>query len=411
MAHIFISYSKRNIDFARHLRTGLQKAGFSVWMDEAQLIASERWWPTIEQSINGCGAFIIIMSPESKESDWVEREILYAERLRKPIFPVLLSGEPWPRLANIQFAEMQAGTASHLPSDLLTGLQRATANVAPASVVAQPVSRPQPRRRSPVRRRLLIGSSLLLVLVAAAVVLNGLNQGEKGTAQLTLTAHVQSSATAAAEQAVTQIAFAGTQQENYLRNLATQTANVPGGGGCWWFTLDPEVAKHLPSPCPNQGPVFVAAVRQDFENGFMLWYASTPQYILFPTEFTDQPQIFVLNGGYRFDLYDDHWMEGETSFDPTIIPPDGRYQPVDRLGKVWREQPGVRSKLGWAVAPEQAVGGRYQLPPGEMCNCVHSYMADGQGNVLDMLQGVTVGSPRRAGGWSVVGTYPFQMEG
>src|ERR1700690_3000853 len=92
MAHIFISYSKKDIFFARHLRDLLQDNGFAVWMDETKLIPSERWWPTIERNIESCGAFIVIMSPNSKESDWVEREILVAEKKanRKPIFPVLL---------------------------------------------------------------------------------------------------------------------------------------------------------------------------------------------------------------------------------------------------------------------------------------------------------------------------------
>ncbi len=42
MSHIFISYSKTDIDFARQLRSSLQAQGFAVWMDESRLAASER---------------------------------------------------------------------------------------------------------------------------------------------------------------------------------------------------------------------------------------------------------------------------------------------------------------------------------------------------------------------------------
>jgi len=124
MSHIFISYSKQNIDFARHLRKLLQDQGFSVWMDETQLGASERWWSSIESNIKSASAFIVIMSLEARESDWVEREILVAEdrRYRKPIFPVLLSGEQWSRLANIQFEDMTAGVNAILTAGFVTKL-------------------------------------------------------------------------------------------------------------------------------------------------------------------------------------------------------------------------------------------------------------------------------------------------
>ncbi|MCD4687438.1 MAG: toll/interleukin-1 receptor domain-containing protein [Anaerolineae bacterium] len=43
MSHIFISYSKKDIDFARHLRGLLNTQGFDVWMDETRLVPAERW--------------------------------------------------------------------------------------------------------------------------------------------------------------------------------------------------------------------------------------------------------------------------------------------------------------------------------------------------------------------------------
>lgn len=122
MAHIFISYSKQDIVFARHLRRLLEDQGFGVWMDETQIVPSDLWWPTIEANIKTCGAFIVIMSPRSRPSVWVEREILYAERLKKPVFPILLEGEIWPRLANIQAQDMTAGMGAPLPNSLVRGL-------------------------------------------------------------------------------------------------------------------------------------------------------------------------------------------------------------------------------------------------------------------------------------------------
>ena len=125
MGYIFISYSSENINFARHLRELLEATGFNVWMDETSLMPSQQWWSTIEKHIMGCDAFLVIMSPEAKESDWVEREILIAEKRehRKPIFPILYSGEVWSRLGNLQYADLTGRAKSELPANLIEGLK------------------------------------------------------------------------------------------------------------------------------------------------------------------------------------------------------------------------------------------------------------------------------------------------
>ncbi|MFN8563747.1 MAG: toll/interleukin-1 receptor domain-containing protein [Anaerolineae bacterium] len=110
MAQIFISYSKHNIDFARHLRAQLQGAGFEVWMDEIRLSTSQHWAETLESNITGCTIFMIILSPEAKSSQWVARELMLAERLNKPIFPILYKGDVWWNLANIQYEDMREGS-------------------------------------------------------------------------------------------------------------------------------------------------------------------------------------------------------------------------------------------------------------------------------------------------------------
>lgn len=126
MSHIFISYSQANIDFVRYLRALLEAEGFGVWVDEARLSASTRWWKTIEENITKSSAFVVVMSPQAAESDWVEREILVAEKEKRPIFPVLLSGEPWSRLANIQFEDMRGGLRARLSGSFLANLRAKT---------------------------------------------------------------------------------------------------------------------------------------------------------------------------------------------------------------------------------------------------------------------------------------------
>lgn len=123
MSHIFISYSKQDIDFARYLRALLESEGFAVWMDEARLQPSARWWKSIEQNVETCAAFVVVMSPTAAESDWVEREILLAEKLKRPLYPVLLAGDAWSRLANIQYEDMRAGLRAKLSRHFVNALR------------------------------------------------------------------------------------------------------------------------------------------------------------------------------------------------------------------------------------------------------------------------------------------------
>lgn len=138
MAQIFISYSKQDIEFARHLRTLLQNAGFDAWLDE-RLVPSTQWWRMLEGQIKSSTAFIVIMSPSAAESRWVEREILVAENANLPIFPVLLAGEGWSRLADIQYENLTAGLNATLPQRFIDGLRAVIDGTSTTSPLVRPI--------------------------------------------------------------------------------------------------------------------------------------------------------------------------------------------------------------------------------------------------------------------------------
>jgi hypothetical protein len=82
----------------------------------------------------------------------------------------------------------------------------------------------------------------------------------------------------------------------------------------------------------------VEAAFQPFQNGYMIWRADTRQ-------------IYVLYDGGQYETYPDTWTESEgySQGDP---PPEDYIHPERGFGKVWTTQPGVRDRLGWAIAPE-----------------------------------------------------------
>lgn len=71
---VFISYSHKDVTFARKLRRDLEALGFSVWMDEKDVKVGSSFTKKIEEGINYAEYVIVVISPDSVESGWVELE-------------------------------------------------------------------------------------------------------------------------------------------------------------------------------------------------------------------------------------------------------------------------------------------------------------------------------------------------
>lgn len=106
MSHIFISYSSKNRDFALKLADDLIRLS-KIWIDREGIHAGLEWEQAIEKAIRECEAFLVIVSPESNNSDWVARETILAEKLDKYRVPVLLNGELPFRLLNLHYVDFQ----------------------------------------------------------------------------------------------------------------------------------------------------------------------------------------------------------------------------------------------------------------------------------------------------------------
>jgi serine/threonine protein kinase len=107
--HLFISYSRRDKDYAQQLTDHLGSSGFTVWID-SQIEYGDTWFNEIDDAIKSSSAFLLLMTPESYKSEWVQKEILLAKRYKKPIFPLLLEGEEFGIVIDIQFADVRDAT-------------------------------------------------------------------------------------------------------------------------------------------------------------------------------------------------------------------------------------------------------------------------------------------------------------
>jgi len=106
--HVFISYSRKDQTYARKLENELLRRGFEVWIDD-RLDYGDRWWRTIVRAIRACAAFILVMTPDSEESEWVEREVMLTLNEDKPLFPLLLRGKKNPLIGNRHYADVTGG--------------------------------------------------------------------------------------------------------------------------------------------------------------------------------------------------------------------------------------------------------------------------------------------------------------
>lgn len=99
---IFLAFAHPDRDAARRISRQLSNAGLDVW-DAERLRPGDDWAQTISEELQAAGVIVALVSPAAFVSDWVRREMEYAQVSRTPVVPVLLGGaEPYPGLSSIQ---------------------------------------------------------------------------------------------------------------------------------------------------------------------------------------------------------------------------------------------------------------------------------------------------------------------
>ncbi len=89
MSQVFVSYSRRDLSFVERMIRDLKQAGIVAWYDLSGLEGGERWGEKIQKAIRESDCVIVVLSPDSVNSEWVEREFLFASNLKKKIIPLM----------------------------------------------------------------------------------------------------------------------------------------------------------------------------------------------------------------------------------------------------------------------------------------------------------------------------------
>ncbi len=78
-----------------------------MWIDD-RIDYGTQWPRVIQEHLDDCSAFVVIMTPRSYQSDWVQNELSRAKRKGKKVFPLLLEGEePWLSVEVTQYVDVR----------------------------------------------------------------------------------------------------------------------------------------------------------------------------------------------------------------------------------------------------------------------------------------------------------------
>lgn len=88
---IFISYSRKDLAVVRRLRDEIHsRTGILPWMDLSGIETGTQFADVITKAIDDCELLVFVISRHSIQSEWTEREVLYAQDAAKKIYPVVI---------------------------------------------------------------------------------------------------------------------------------------------------------------------------------------------------------------------------------------------------------------------------------------------------------------------------------
>lgn len=90
MGYAFISYSSRNTDDAVTLRSYLTKRGVDTWMAPGDIPAGSNYAGVITKAIKGAECLVLLLTDESQNSTWVDKEVERALSYRKTVIPIAM---------------------------------------------------------------------------------------------------------------------------------------------------------------------------------------------------------------------------------------------------------------------------------------------------------------------------------
>ena len=90
---IFLSHSHNDEIFARKVASLLQSYGLNVWEASNEIFPGDNWAAKISQGLQESNAMVVLLTPESLKSIYVQRDVEYAlgaQEYSERLIPVLV---------------------------------------------------------------------------------------------------------------------------------------------------------------------------------------------------------------------------------------------------------------------------------------------------------------------------------
>jgi len=175
---IFLSYARRDGEFALKLARDLRAANVDVWVDQLNIAAGQPWDHVVEAALRSSAQLVVILSPDAVASRSVMDEVSFALGEDRLVLPAIYRACEIPfRLRRLQHVSFEADYASGLarlvaalPAGNDTGV--AIDGAATPKTSHQPASPPEPQPVLPPAREPVLpsrlGRALRLALGGAA---------------------------------------------------------------------------------------------------------------------------------------------------------------------------------------------------------------------------------------------------
>jgi hypothetical protein len=113
MGHIFVSYSRHDLEAVDCIVGKIENVGIRVWIDRDDIKAGKTWRAQIVQAIDTCDAFVLMLSSNSAVSENVRKEIDLAQDSGRAVFIMRLDSvaklpaEMRYQLVGLQYIDIQ----------------------------------------------------------------------------------------------------------------------------------------------------------------------------------------------------------------------------------------------------------------------------------------------------------------
>ena len=109
--YAFISYQTSDVDDAYWLKKVLIENGINCWMAPDSIPGGSSYADEIDDAINGCTVFVLVLSEKTQHSKWVKKELDRAINTAKLVLPFMIENIQLEKAFNFYLTDVQRYSA------------------------------------------------------------------------------------------------------------------------------------------------------------------------------------------------------------------------------------------------------------------------------------------------------------